>query len=345
MPANNPFVNANDPTHASSRFPDISGGSTSYLNPNQQPPQGQWMNNGNMSYQQPAYTAQYQQQQPQQQQYPQQSYGGGGYMSPTGMPQGQYGGGSTGQFQPSSSFGQQLSAHMSGTNYGYLNGQQTGVPQQQQQLGPAQAQIANNPGYVAQFDPYGPLSQWDGTSGQQQQQQQQMQMQQQQQQQYQQQQSYQTGYNDGSYLISPVGPTSGVSPTGEPHPREFIRLHKAQLDKWDAVAWKQLLNTFEALKKAWEARKTACSNQLQSLKSQLNFAGYYQQQVQAEIARVEQLTKEADSMADSVAASTFQMQEVFSGYRQSGDSSSKMRVREATNAAVRSLPDWPPSNI
>lgn len=44
---------------------------------------------------------------------------------------------------------------------------------------------------------------------------------------------------------------------------------------------------------------------------------------------------------DSVAASTYQMQEVFQNYRQSGDLSSKRRVREATNAALQSLPDWP----
>ena len=35
------------------------------------------------------------------------------------------------------------------------------------------------------------------------------------------------------------------------------------------------------------------------------------------------------------------MEEVFKGYRQSGDLSSKRRVREATNAALQSLPEWP----
>ena len=37
------------------------------------------------------------------------------------------------------------------------------------------------------------------------------------------------------------------------------------------------------------------------------------------------------------------MQEVFQHYRQSGDLASKKRVREATNAALQSLPDWPQS--
>jgi hypothetical protein len=46
-------------------------------------------------------------------------------------------------------------------------------------------------------------------------------------------------------------------------------------------------------------------------------------------------------MVDSVVASSFQMREVHSGYRQSGDMASKRRVRESCNAALQSLPDWP----
>lgn len=44
---------------------------------------------------------------------------------------------------------------------------------------------------------------------------------------------------------------------------------------------------------------------------------------------------------DAVAAAALQMQEVFSSYRQSGDAASKRRVREAVNAALLNLPDWP----
>jgi len=44
---------------------------------------------------------------------------------------------------------------------------------------------------------------------------------------------------------------------------------------------------------------------------------------------------------DTVAASTFQLHEVFNSYRQSGDQASKQRVRESCNAAVKGLPDWP----
>ena len=45
-------------------------------------------------------------------------------------------------------------------------------------------------------------------------------------------------------------------------------------------------------------------------------------------------------MKDSASASMFQFEESFKGYRQSGDTSSKKRVREATNAALQCLPKW-----
>jgi len=35
------------------------------------------------------------------------------------------------------------------------------------------------------------------------------------------------------------------------------------------------------------------------------------------------------------------MNEVFTGYRHSGDLASKRRVREALNAALKNMPDWP----
>lgn len=46
----------------------------------------------------------------------------------------------------------------------------------------------------------------------------------------------------------------------------------------------------------------------------------------------------------SVAASSYQLKEVLEGYRQSTDMASKRRVREAVNAALRSLPEYPPPN-
>jgi len=71
------------------------------------------------------------------------------------------------------------------------------------------------------------------------------------------------------------------------------------------------------------------------------YGGYAVTQIQQEVSRLQGLQKEAESNFDSVAASTFQMQEVFGGYRQSGDAASKRRVREATNASLQGLPGWP----
>jgi hypothetical protein len=69
--------------------------------------------------------------------------------------------------------------------------------------------------------------------------------------------------------------------------------------------------------------------------------GYHPTQIQQEGTRLQMLTKEAESHIDSVTASSFQMREVFAGYRQSADMASKRRVRESCNAALQSLPEWP----
>jgi hypothetical protein len=45
--------------------------------------------------------------------------------------------------------------------------------------------------------------------------------------------------------------------------------------------------------------------------------------------------------ADSIAAGAIQLSEVHTGYRHSTDPASKRRVREALNASLRALPDWP----
>lgn len=257
-------------------------------------------------------------------------YGGGAYQQPqpTGwhassgyfQPQQAYGAPpmqpqTTGRpgFQPSSSFGQQLAAQ--------VNTAYTGVPQQQPQYtgypqmqapsqfgagyqpGYASQQPQQNPQYIAELDPYGPGSQ-------------------------------------PSY--------SGSSATGyrPPHPREYVQQHKAELETWDSYSWKQIQNSFDALKEAWGARKRDIENRARSLGGAGLFGGggyggMYGGQAQ-ELARLEGLAREAESNFDSVAASAFQMHEVYTGYRQSGDIASKRRVREAINAALVSLPDWPP---
>jgi len=228
------------------------------------------------------------------------------------------------QPQPTGAFGQQ---RISGSSYGYLTGQTT--TNQTPAYRPAQQQILSNPGYVAQFDPYASIGQgWDGA----------------------------TLANQSPQLLSPstsVGsfgvppsqqtPTTSRSATGLLHPREFVRTYKAEVERWDDYTWKQLLSGFESLKDAWNSRKLELAAKAGQLKNQIQYADYYQaQQIQQEGNRLQGLWKEAEANFDSLAASTFQMREVYSGYRHSPDLASKRRVREATNITLKTIPDWPP---
>jgi len=214
-------------------------------------------------------------------------------------------------FQPSSSFGQQLAGQISG-GYGQP---QVGYPSNQQYNSgypsgynpPQQQQQQQMAQYLSEFDPYAPPP----------------------------------------TPLSPSSSSFGGGTTGGPypqHPRQHVQQHKLELEAWDQYAWKQALNAFDALKDAWGTRKQDIENRAKSLGGTGLFGGggyggYGQAQ---ELARLEALAKEAGSNFDSVAASTFQMKEVFSGYRQSGDIASKRRVRESINAALGNLPDWPP---
>ncbi|KAJ7035034.1 hypothetical protein C8F04DRAFT_1182727 [Mycena alexandri] len=311
--ANNPFVL--DPQ---SRYPAING------SPAQDPSATQftqWMQPGvqsPMGIPGQQQQAPYQQQQQFQQQIPQQ-------FSPGYIPQQGYAAPqSPSQFQPSSSFGQQLAGQVNGSSYGYLQGQNTA--QSPGGYNPVQQQLQNNPGYIAQFDPYSSIGQgWDGSQSQQPQQQQMQ------------------------------------SPTMTPGPhitRRRIAIHHlcdrpsasagAEVESWDTYAWKQLLNGFDALKEAWEARKKEIEGHVSQLQQQMQQqmqqynGALYAAQIQQEASRLQGMVKEAESNFDSVAASSFQMHEVFANYRQSADLASKRRVREASNAALTSLPDWPP---
>lgn len=145
-------------------------------------------------------------------------------------------------------------------------------PQQQQQYGAGmqggygQPQMQPQPtGYqdVAQFDPYGPIAQGWGEGGQQQQQQQ------------------------GSQPTSTS--TSSTTYNGHPHPREFIRTHKAELEIWDPYAWKQALNAFDVLKDAWTARKKEVEGRIAQVKRDYGYTG------QGEVDRLQGVHKEADS--------------------------------------------------
>ncbi|KAH9928304.1 uncharacterized protein B0H18DRAFT_254231 [Fomitopsis serialis] len=327
--SNNPFID--HPANALNRYPDINavnnatGSSGQYGQWTQQQPsssfaptpagyQGQTYSGG---YQQPLLAqptgwnpgAGYGQQQ--------------GYGSP---PQGQQMSG----FQPTSSFGQQLASHVNTAYTGLPQQQQQQQPppqyggypagQQQPQFGagyqPSYSQQQQTPSYLAEFDPYAQ------GGGQQQQQQQ------------------------PAYGGAPAG--GGVQYGGRPpHPREYVQQHKQELETWDTYAWKQVQNSFDVLKEAWGQRKHEIEGRVRSMggaglfNGAQGYGGYYGGP-QQEAARLEQLARQAETNFDSVAASSFQMHEVFTGYRQSGDLASKRRVREAINAALTSLPDWPP---
>jgi hypothetical protein len=138
--------------------------------------------------------------------------------------------------------------------------------------------------------------------------------------------------------------SSGTGPAGVTHPRDVIRTHKSGLEAWDTYSWKQLFSACDALKQAWSARKQQAEGIV------LQYGGHsdpglfgpdpafgYNSQVEG----WKQVLKDANDHFDTVAASTFQLHEVFNSYRQSGDQASKQRVRESCNAAVKGLPDWP----
>ena len=251
--SNNPFLEHS--SNPLTRYPDVSG-SVSPTNSQFTP----WIGQPTGVPQQQGYNTYGPQ--PAQQQY---TAGWGGsptyqtqglaYANPQQQPQQQ---GSGYRFQPSSSFGQQLSSAVDGgyiqggagyqqqqpqpqqqfTGYGTSNGYNTaGVPGQIQiPQTPYQQTGVTGPGYLSEFDPYGSIGQgnWDR---------------QQQQPHSQQQQSY--GYQQGG-----EGLTNGGMQGSQPdlHPREVIRKYKAELEVWDTYSWKQVMNSLDSLKKAWERR-------------------------------------------------------------------------------------------
>ena len=239
--SNNPFLeHSSDP---STRYPDISSSTT--------PTNAQftsWIGQPNGVPQQQGYGAY--NPQPTQQQYTA-SWGGSpsyqtqtlGYSNPPQQT------GSGFRFQPSSSFGQQLSSAVDSGGfilggagyqqqpqqqlYGASTGYNTsgGLPGQPQIPPPPYQQTGvTGPALLSEFDPYASIGQggWDG-------------------QQQPQQQSY--GNQNG-------GLNNGGALNSQPdlHPREVIRKYKADLETWDTYSWKQLMNSLESLKKSWERR-------------------------------------------------------------------------------------------
>ncbi|KAG0706804.1 hypothetical protein DFH29DRAFT_119403 [Suillus ampliporus] len=313
--SNNPFLNDAAPAHA--RFPDISASTL----PQSPPPQ--------MGYQ--SYDAGYQQQsQLQQQQFPQfqgqtpynqpQQYQQNQYVSTSQYGVGQLGPQPTGMpFQPSTTFGQQLVSQVDFKQpyQQYPNGYQNQYAQQQQYGGyQGGYQPQQQPqSYLSEFDPYAPRP-------------------------------------SPSHNRSQSQPTNLASqnPGGAMHPRDYIRQHKAELEAWDPYTWKQMSNACDALSSAWLARKQEVERIVQQMGGNGvpglfgPTSGY--QAYGGELQKWKEIAKEANLNHDTIAASAFQLQEVHSSYRQSGDAVSKRRVRESCNAALTNLPDWPaPLNV
>ncbi|KAI9461706.1 hypothetical protein BJY52DRAFT_1211085 [Lactarius psammicola] len=192
------------------------------------------------------------------------------------------------------------------SEYGYQQPQQPsyGYPPQQQQQQQQQQHI------LAQFDPYANLGQFSPTT------------------------------RASAPTASGI---AGSPPPGVQHPRTFIHSHKTELEAWDPPTWRQVQNTFESLKVAWEARKRTAESQVRALGAAGASAGFFGGA--QEINRLNALIKEAEANIDTIAAAALQMSEMFSGYRQSGDLASKRRVRESCNAAVSGLPDYPTAGI
>lgn len=270
--SNNPFLehSANPLT----RYPDVSGSIsptnsqfTSWIGQPTGVPQQQGYNTYGPQPTQQQYTAGWGGSQTYQTQ-------GQGYQNPQ---QPQTGNGV--RFQPSSSFGQQLSSAVDGGGYiqGGVGYQQQPQQPQQQFSGygtsngynmngiPGQIQIpptpyqqtgVTNPGYLSEFDPYGAIGQggWDG----------------QQQQPQQPQQSY--GYQSGEGL------TNGGVPNSQPdlHPREVIRKYKMELEVWDNYSWKQVMNSLETLKAAWERRMHELDTRTKQLSTNWGVAGQHE---------------------------------------------------------------------
>ncbi|TFK47800.1 hypothetical protein OE88DRAFT_1665413 [Heliocybe sulcata] len=319
---NNPFID--QAQSAYSRFPDISSPGpqlqsqyTSWAQPQSTPAPG-------FGYQPTGYVSSPYQQAPQSQSWGYaQANGAAGYGGPaspglapqmTAMPyqdpsmfqqQQQMGYGMAQQQQP------QFTGYPGGAgSYMYQPGYNN-TPQQQQQSQPTQT-----PGYLSEFDPYADVGRgWQGQ-----------------------------GQGQGQAGGQPATPghtrsssSSSASGWKATHPREYIRQNKPQLESWDSYAWKQLENACDVLKEAWAERKKELEERIR----QLGYGGGGWYGVDQERIRLQDLSKEADGHFGAIAASAFQLREVFSGYRQSSDPASRQRVREAVNAAVASMPDWP----
>ncbi|KIY43984.1 hypothetical protein FISHEDRAFT_77904 [Fistulina hepatica ATCC 64428] len=326
MPENNPFLNREMTTGAEARYPSVESLSpepdgsqfTSWMQPG-----SRIQSNGQLSTQIPPSST------------PSATQFGGvtGTVAPYDASSSSFA--PVQPFQPTGLSAAPIgsSSLMTGSPYNYID--YSAPSQTALAYRPAQEQL-QNPGYVAQFDPYAATGNgWDSQP-----------------------QGTQSSIPSSNQPFpftttspiqtSPTGTTT--SPTGEPHPRAYIRSHRAEIEAWDPYSWKQFMNTFDALKSAWNSRKRDLGNRCAELQTQVyqqaQYHGYmYVQQMQPEVDRLQTLEKQAESNVDSVTACSFQIREAYEGYRLSGDFASKRRVRESANAALQGLPEWPTSTF
>ena len=59
------------------------------------------------------------------------------------------------------------------------------------------------------------------------------------------------------------GATASGGAYAKQHPRDFLRSNKAEIERWDPYAWKQLINACDVLRDAWTDRKQHAERTLQ----------------------------------------------------------------------------------
>ncbi|GAA5906739.1 uncharacterized protein JCM6883_005674 [Sporobolomyces salmoneus] len=111
------------------------------------------------------------------------------------------------------------------------------------------------------------------------------------------------------------------------HPRQFVAENKQALVSWNEQVWTSLFERVDALRLAWEQR-------VAGIKAAANQG--------ADPTNVDTLKRDAENHVDSIHAAKMQMNEVKSGWKHSTDSASKARVREALNAGLSAMPEYPP---
>lgn len=239
-PANNPFLE----TSAANRFPAIDSSSSPTPSASSFLPGFQGQSYGHS---------------PGPSSFPSQQYGGQSLSYNTNLyPQQQWAGGVQSTYTPggypqasqpqftgfSSGYGQPQSPPVIQQQYTQYTGYPHFQQQQQSQFNPPQYQRS----LVNEFDPYSNVNALANTgSGS-----------------FTAQQTVSSPYpTNQSHQQPQQSYASGrTGPSGQPHPRDFIQSHKPELESWNLATWKQILDIFDELKRAWERRRTDLQRQL-----------------------------------------------------------------------------------